>query len=464
MIKQTIGALGIAALAIATPLAAQSAQKKLESRYDRALAAGYKALMLCSAIGNGEKNGVKRTAESVHAWELTGIQKPLNSIVQDLEYEIVRRPSGQIAHVAVDWADDMPPRVAVYFSDTGCSALPIGAPQDWSQPDTGIEAEPREKAKPLPRSGKAPRRLSETLAASFSSNTYGEGTRTTAALVMQNGQLLDDRYASGFDANTPQRTWSVAKSIAATLVGAAVLSGEFAVTDNVGLNYWRAGGTGDPRNALTIDHMLRMASGRYSDSPGSRTNALYWGGSTVNETATNWPLAYAPGSKFRYANNDTLMAIKAIDGWISYYPPREFFAKLGMSNTVAETDIRGDYVLSSQIWSTAEDLAKIGQLYLDNGVAPDGERVLPENWRDYVSDPSGPQPIGRDMGYGASFWLFNKSPGVPEDTFAARGNRGQFIVIVPSRNVVIVRRGEDPAGTRFDIISFTRDILAALEE
>lgn len=67
------------------------------------------------------------------------------------------------------------------------------------------------------------------------------------------------------------------------------------------------------------------------------------------------------------------------------------------------------------------------------------------------------------MGYGAGFWLMNKSEGVPPDTFAANGNRGQYVVIVPSRNVVIVRRGEDPVGARFDIVAFTRDVLAALE-
>ena len=117
-------------------------------------------------------------------------------------------------------------------------------------------------------------------------------------------------------------------------------------------------------------------------------------------------------------------------------------------------------MLSSQVWSTARDLARFGMLYLNNGVW-NGQRILPENWRAYVTTPSGPQPPG-DFGYGAGFWLMNRSDGVPPDTFAAFGNRGQFVVIVPSRQVVIVRRGEDPAGTRFDIAAFTRDVLAAL--
>ena len=78
---------------------------------------------------------------------------------------------------------------------------------------------------------------------------------------------------------------------------------------------------------------------------------------------------------------------------------------------------------------------------------------------------SGPQPEGRGLGYGAGWWLFNDHEGVPADTYAAQGNRGQYVVVVPSENVVIVRRGEDPAGgSGFDIQAFTADVLAALAE
>lgn len=133
-----------------------------------------------------------------------------------------------------------------------------------------------------------------------------------------------------------------------------------------------------------------------------------------------------------------------------------------MTRTIAEQDWRHDYVSSSQVWSTARDLARFGQLYLNDGVW-NGERLLPESWVKYVTTPSGPQPPEGDFGYGASFWLLNRSPGVPADAYAAFGNRGQYVVIVPSRKIVIVRRGEDPAGARFDIAKFTADILAALK-
>jgi CubicO group peptidase (beta-lactamase class C family) len=455
-----------ALLLTAVPAAAQSQQEALGARYDRAVAAGYKALMLCSAIALAERNGTARTPESVMQWELTGVQSPHHALLDDLPFEVVRRPSGDVAHVAVRWAEDMPARIAAYFgADTGCSTFPIGAPEDVSNPQAPLpasEARLAEQVEGALPEGKAGEALTLTMRKALGGSAYGTGVRTTAVIVQSDGMRVAEGYTPGFGAGTPQRTWSVAKSLAATLVGAAVLAGEASVEEPLGINYWRAGGESDPRNAITLDHALRMATGRYSDTPGNRTDALYFGGGTVDETAMNWPILHPPGTVFRYANNDTLLALKALGDWLTYYPPREFFAKVGMTQTVAETDIRGEYILSSQVWSTASDLARFGELYRNDGVLPSGERVLPEGWVRYVTTPSGPQPPTGTFGYGAGFWLLNKEPGVPADTFAAIGNRGQYVVIVPSRKVVIVRRGEDPAGSGFDIAAFTRDVLAAL--
>ncbi|MEO0870892.1 MAG: serine hydrolase [Pseudomonadota bacterium] len=477
---------GLAALALSSPAAAQSAQERLDARYDRALAAGYKALFLCSAIANAEANGTTRTPESVHEWELTGIQQPLDGMIREMEYEIVRRPSGQIAHVEVKWAEDMPARVAAYYGpQMGCSIWPIGALGELSNAPAPVEMLEEKEPKVLGTltfSGKTDpdfnpkRRPLDVLLEAALEGRYGEGSRTTVVLVRAGeGTFLDGKFlketarsAPGFTMKTPQRTWSVAKSIASTFVGMAVHSGEYAVSDPVGLTYWRSGGGLDGRNAITIDHALRMATGRYSDTPGNRTDPIYWGGSTVDERMTNWPLIHPPGSVYRYPNNDTLLAVKAVEQYLDSNTPAKLLATIGMTNTVVETDYRGNYVLSSQVWSTASDLANLGQLYLQNGVW-EGERLLPENWRDYVSNPSGPQPQGTQWGYGAGWWTFrrpegNAFEGIPDDAFAARGNRGQYVVVVPSRNVVIVRRGEDMVGTRFDIAAFTRDVLAALEE
>ncbi len=445
-----------AALAFAVPATAQGiSQDDLNARYDRALAAGYKAMFLCSATANAERNGASRTLDSVRQWELSGIQQPLDGLIDALEQGFYRDESGVLYAVAVEWSDTMPPRIALHREGKGCSVQPTGFEPSFLAMDEGSETATRQS----PTAQRTVPAVHSQFPAAFD-GTYGEDARTTAVIVAQDG-VIREAYADGFNGLVPQRTWSVAKSIAATLVGAAVQRGDAAVAQSAGLGE----GDDDPRRAITIDHALRMASGRYSDTPGNRTDPLYFGGATVDEVAVDWPLLNAPGSTFRYANNDTLAAVQAIEHTLTTHPPSELLARLGMNHTVAETDWQGNYILSSQVWSTAPDLLRLGQLYLNDGVLPDGTRVLPEGWVEYVSTPSGPQPEGRNMGYGAGWWLFNNHEGIPADTIAAQGNRGQYVVVVPSRDVVIVRRGEDPAGgSGFDIQAFTADVLAALAD
>ncbi len=453
--RTLILAVVCAAVATASPATAQSAQDRLDARYDRALAAGYKALMLCSAIANAEANGATRTPESVMAWELTGIQAPLDAIVPTLTFDILRHGNGTVERVNVAWDEESEPRSAIHLDDgKGCALNPVNGPAEFYGRPANTIVSHRHAASPRVI---APAPMKPAIEAAFA-DKYGAGTRTTAVLVQRDGRPIAEQYAAGFGPFTSQRTWSVAKSLAATLVGASVQRGEASVSASANLGY----SVGDPRRAITIDHLLRMASGRYSDTPGNRTDPLYWGGASVAETALHWPMIAPPGTSFRYANNDTLASVAAISHTFADHSPANFYARLGMDNTVAEIDWRGSYILSSQVWTTAGDLAKFGQLYLNDGKLTDGTRILPEGWVNYVSTPSGPQPDG-EFGYGAGFWLMNSSEGVPADTFAAFGNRGQYVVIVPSRDMIIVRRGEDPVGARFDIAAFAKDVLAAVD-
>ena len=414
----------------------------------RAMAAGYKALMVCGAIRNAEAAGGSRTLESVETYELSGIYPELDALAREMTAEA--GPNS----VSVYW-DGVPPRVAVWRPGQGCSIMPVG----WS--DEVVEtARPAVHPEPGFEMGAPPDPAAlEAVLVRAREGGYGEGTTTTGVVILQDHRLVGEWYAPDFGPDTPQRTWSVAKSLAGTIIGAAVQRGEVDVNAPAAIADW--GRRGDPRWAITLDNLMRMASGLTSDTAGNRTDALYFGGVGVDEQATTWPLIAQPGSRFRYANNDTLLAVLSIAQTFDAHPPAELFQTLGMYDTVAETDWRGNYVLSSQVWSTARDLARFGQLYVDDGVV-DGVRILPEGWRDYVSRPSGPQPNG-EQGYGATFWLFDKSEGIPTDAISANGNRGQYVVIVPSRKIVIVRRGEDPAGKRFDHIAFTRDLLAALD-
>lgn len=439
-----------AAAVLASPSFAQTPPAE-PTAATRAMAAGYKALMVCGAVFNAFEAGGERTVASVEANELVGIYPELDRLVREMPAEV------GVLRVTTAWDETLPPRVAVYEPREGCKIMPVGWVDDEVLP--AIALHPTESPSldlTAPRGNVA--EFEEAVTRALGSG-YGERANTTAVVVLQDGRYVAERYAPEFGPDVPQRTWSVAKSLAGTIIGAAVHRGEVDVNAPAAITDW--GRSGDPRAAITLDNLMRMASGLTSDFAGNRTDALYFGGVGVDEQAPTWPLIAAPGTRFRYANNDTLLAVLSIAPTFREHPPAELFRTLGMYDTVAETDWRGNYVLSSQVWSTARDLARFGQLYVDDGVV-DGVRILPEGWRDYVSRPSGPQPRG-EQGYGATFWLFNKSEGIPADAISANGNRGQYVIVVPSRRIVIVRRGEDPAGARFDHVAFTRDVLAALD-
>ena len=441
------------------------AQAPEDDAHARAVAAGYKALTLCSAHFNAG-----RSKAQVEALELRGIYPEYEAQVRALRASVDEKTRT----VSVPFDAALPPRTAAWRPNLGCAQLPIGADakavaalprfdtrapdldrKPWPLGERGATAKVRGDAAALKR----------TVAAAFDTPQFGEGHATTGVVVLQDGKIVAERYRKGFGPHVAQRTWSVAKSLAGAVVGVAVREGVLETMQPAPVPEWQR--PGDPRAAITLDQLLRMSSGLHSDTAGNRTDALYFGGASVAEAATGWPLQAPPGTRFRYANNDIVLAIHALrartgdDARALARPYTDLFWPLGMTRTHAETDWQGGFVLSSQVWSTARDLARFGLLLQDDGMF-DGRRVLPEGWVHAATTPSGPQPE-RDLGYGATLWLLQRSPGVPADTFAALGNRGQVVAVVPSRKVVIVRRGEDPAGKRFDHAAFVAAVLAALD-
>ena len=446
---------GVLASAAFGLLAVRPAGAEEPSDYDRALAAGYKAQFVCSGLWNGGKS-----LADIEADELTGIYGRVAEIVPSLETNIDQEKR----QVQVSYSDHSPPRIAIWNPVAGCTGLPIRFNGQLKADPTA--ARPRFDSLPWPMGDEdamavpfeIPKALDGVVAAAQNGTQFGG--KTSAVLIIKNGRIIAETFKPGHDRHTGQRTWSVAKSIAGTLIGHAVHTSGLDIHAPGQIPEWTD--DSDPRKQITPDQLMRMASGLISDTAGNRTDPIYLGGASVIERTTSWPLLYKPGGRFRYANNDTLLAVHAAQ--LKPFAPFEFFMKLGMTRTYAETDWQGSHILSSQVWTTARDLGRLGMLYLNNGVWEHGnvgpERLLPENWRSYVSTASGPQPE-RQFGYGATFWLMNKTDGVPKDTFAGFGNRGQFLVIIPSRDLVIVRRGYDTRANRFDIAAFTRAIVEA---
>jgi CubicO group peptidase (beta-lactamase class C family) len=443
--------LGAALLAGAVPAAAQAPKPNAE--LNRAWAAGYRAAFVCSSLWNGGG----KTLDAIERDELTGIYPEIEADVHALKADV----DAGAKRVSVRYRDDVPPRIAEWNGRDGCVTLPIGgqptaAPPGIGRPDLDAQRWPmgdKDARAPIPR-GRTPFDRVATDIASF-------GGRSSSLLVVKNGRIALEHYWGGHDVHTAQRTFSVAKSMAATLIGHAVYQGRIDVTKPASIAEWQS--PGDPRAAITTEQLMRMASGLTSDTAGNRSDAIYMGGASVRQWTTQWPLINSPNTRYRYANNDTLLATLSLKAALAEagtpLDPAGFFDQLGMTRTFVEHDKDGDFILSSQVWTTARDLARLGLLYQNDGMWQ-GERLLPADWRRFVTTPSGPQPDGA-FGYGAGFWLLNKSDGVPADAFGAFGNRGQYVVVIPSRALVIVRQGYDDDKNRLDTAALVKAIVAA---
>lgn len=431
--------------------------------YVRALAAGYKASFLCSNLFNG---GLSE--EQTEADDLRGTYSNLNAIFPTLAATVDRQR--KVVSVAYDEA--MPPRIAAWRPSLGCAQLPIGSTIDMANSLPRISVTPPNLDSQLWPMGdrnaaavvRGDARLMQAVVASaFDRRSYGQGSETTAVIVVQNGRIVSERYRPDLNMHSSQRTWSVGKSIAGTVVGAAAHKGLIEVEAPAPVPEWQR--PGDPRQRITTDQLLRMASGLHSDHAGNRTDALYFGGVAVADQAAGWPLVAEPGTVFRYANNDTVLAIRGLQHVLGddekslRFPFEALLWKIGMTRTVPETDWRGHFVMSSQVWTTARDLARLGLLHLNDGMWQ-GERILPTGWRDYVRTHGSAQPPS-GYGYGATWWTFPNDSGLPQDAIVAQGNRGQYLVVIPSRSLVIVRRGFDGTGMNFDLTRFTRNLLSA---
>ncbi len=299
---------------------------------------------------------------------------------------------------------------------------------------------------------------------------------TLSLLVVYKGRLIHERYAPGVDMLTRTRTWSTAKSIAVTLIGMLVDEGKLALDEPLGFDWLpeHPSPEADPRSAITLRHVLNMSSGLYPvDSYGMEyatgSGLAYWAGASSVKGALNRGLVRKPGSVWDYENYDTILGVlamkKALGGEQEYleFPRKALLDRIGMRNTLLSTDRFGDFILSSQVYTNARDLARFGLLYLNNGLWK-GERLLSEGWIEFVRTPA-PSTAERGNFYGGQWWLPpDDRKDVPKDAYSTAGNRGQYVIIAPSHGLVIVRRGLDYGWQGFDRWDLLREVLKSFPE
>ncbi|MEM8564356.1 MAG: serine hydrolase [Pseudomonadota bacterium] len=285
---------------------------------------------------------------------------------------------------------------------------------------------------------------------------------TNAMVVVHKGRIVAERYREPFGSETQFESWSMGKSIAATLVGVLEQRGELSLDETALFEQWRE--ADDPRRDIRLSDILNMASGLQFTGSFGRTEDhsvkqedgrfldhiyVYGGGTDSYQFCIDKPLADPPGKVGRYRNCDPLLATafvreRAVDGDIQTFlswPQRELFDPIGVSDMLLETDPYGHFLISGHDYGRARDWARLGQLYLQRG-AWEGRQLLSESFVEFVQTPA-VQAWAHDPYYGG-FFPTNATgliPGAPQDTFWMSGGGRQRTLIIPSRDMVIVRLG-----------------------
>ena len=253
-----------------------------------------------------------------------------------------------------------------------------------------------------------------------------EESMTAAYVVTWKGQIIGEKYKDGIEMHTPLESWSMGKSLTATLMGLLIEEGVYELHQDAPVPEWQ--NAGDPRAEIKISDILRMSSGirfRAPQDPDFDATQgypdhlyVYTGGSNTFKYVANLPQQWAPNTVGRYRNCDPVLTNYlvrlGIEGQgIDYhaFPQRALFDKIGIRNMVIETDPHGNFLLQGYEFGTARDWARLGNLYLQNGMWQ-GERILPEGFTSFVSTLA---PAWRNDGrpiYGGFFWI-NGDEGMP---------------------------------------------------
>lgn len=273
---------------------------------------------------------------------------------------------------------------------------------------------------------------------------------TRAVVVVHRGRVVTERYADGFTADTPQLGWSMTKSVTNLLVGRLVADGEVAI-DDAGLRpEWT-----DERADITIDQLMRMTGGLAWDETydlGTPITRMLYLEPDMGAYVASQDAAHEPGTYQQYSSGSTTLLCAILgertgDG--ADLPRSRLFAPLGLSSAVIEPDAVGTPVCSSYMWATPRDWAAVGQFALVDGVV-DGERLLPEGWMAASTTAADVETTEEDEPYAAGWWVNQAADGslfdetLPEDTYFAQGHDGQWIAVVPSADLVVVRLGFTP--------------------
>ncbi len=310
--------------------------------------------------------------------------------------------------------------------------------------------------------------LGTCTAEAFSAEGVAALGETLSLLAVHEGRLVHEVYGPDVEADTPLPSWSTAKSITHALAGMMVKDGLLDIFAPATVPEWS--NPGDPRREITLDLLFRMSSGLkftevyLQDQPSDVIAMLFGAGKDdVGAFAASFPLVHEPGSFFAYSSGTTNIIARAlktrVGGGAAFkaYMQERLFGPLGMRTPKPRFDGADTFIGSSFCNASASDFARFGLLYLRDGVFG-AERLLPEGWVDYARTPTFQQEDVTEGPYGAHWWLGLGGAG----TFSANGYEGQFIVIDPAHDLIVVRNGRSPLDAKDRLAAFMHDLVTGL--
>ncbi|GAB3716258.1 serine hydrolase [Spirosoma flavus] len=353
-------------------------------------------------------------------------------------------------------------RTAIYTGDQGCVCLAEGKKTLSFNPVKVSRNLPDPAKTPWPMgdvlpSTPLPAELDTAKVAQALKAVFEDPQAQTAAFVVTyKGRIIAEGYGEGITKDTPLESWSTGKSLSATLMGVLMQRGIYTLDQPAPIPQWQA--KGDPRQQIRIRNLLNMSSGLrcrapqdpdYNPSLGYPDHLyLYTGGVNSFEYAASLPQQWAPNTVGRYRNSDVVLinylnrlGIERLKQPYHSFPQRALFDKIGVRTMVLETDPYGNFLTQGYELSSARDWARIGNLYLQDGVW-NGERLLAEGFVKFVSTLA-PAWVadGRSM-YGGFFAIYGEAlPFMPKGTYYMSGAGGQYIHILPTHELVVVRLG-----------------------
>jgi len=353
-------------------------------------------------------------------------------------------------------------RTARHLADQGCVTVPAGKDSVSFRPVRVGSRLPPAATQPWPtgdalQSGSLPDALDAAKVGDAVDAAFEPAAGMTAAFVVTwKGRLIAERYGAGIAPATPLESWSMGKSVTATLMGILIKQGAYDLWQPAPIPEWSR--PGDPRAAIRIADLLRMSSGLRIRAPqdpdydpaGPYPDHLYLYTGDVNmfHYAATRPLQWPPGLVGRYRNTDPVLvnylvrlAVERRGEEYLSFPQRALFDRLGMRTMTLETDAYGNFLAQGYELASGRDWARLGNLYLQDGVW-NGERILPEGYAAFVSAVAPAWQADQRPVYGGFFWINgDRSFPLPANAYYMAGAGGQFAFVIPSHDLVVVRLG-----------------------